>query len=136
MRDNASSIMLSPASALEAGTPLTEAVALLRRHQSTGLPVVNAGGQLLGFVSEHDCIQALLNSGYHCDGEPMAEDVMTPAQTVSPETSIVELAQRMSEPAAPRVFPVVAANRLVGLVNRAALLEALAEGCRSCRRAA
>lgn len=41
-------------------TPLLEALALLAAHDTTGLPVLNDGGKVIGFLSEKDILKAVI----------------------------------------------------------------------------
>lgn len=108
-------------------TPLTKVVQILLANHVTGLPVVDDKRHVLGFVSEQDCIHAMLVRSYHHEGDPLVEDVMhnTPF-TISPEESIVDLAQMLGRDK-PKVYPVVEQGRLVGIITRSAILAALAE---------
>lgn len=74
---------------------------LLHNHV-TGLPVVDDQRHVLGFISEQDCIHSLLVSSYHCEGDPIVDDVMfRKPVTISPEMAVVDLA-RTSVRASPR----------------------------------
>lgn len=111
---------------IRCGTPLTKVVKTLLSHHVSGLPVVDDHRRVLGFVSEQDCIHALLVSSYHHEGEPIVDDVMFKEPiTISPEMSIVDLAQNLGH-GKPKVFPVVEHDRLVGIVTRTAILAELA----------
>ena len=72
---------------------LSAALDKLLTAKQIGGPVVDANRQVVGFLSEQDMIQKLIKVGYHCQdthtvGECMREDVLT----VSPDSSIIELA--------------------------------------------
>jgi len=112
------------------GTPLTEVVKALLGNHISGLPVVDAHRHLLGFVSEQDCIHALLVSNYHGEGDPVVDDVMFREPLVmSPDMSIVDLAQKLGS-GKPKVYPVVEHGKLIGIVTRTAVLAELARmGC-------
>jgi CBS domain-containing protein len=127
-------LMHTPAPSVSSTALLTEVVERLRQHRLTGMPVTDAENRVIGFVSERDCIHALLISSYHCEGDPAVSEVMQPAQCVSPHLSLVELAQRMSQTGQPRVYPVVENGVLVGLITRGQVLSALAENRLSCER--
>ena len=92
--------------------------------------MVDAHRHLLGFVSEQDCIHALLVSNYHCEGDPIVDDVMfREPLTISPSTAIVDLAQMLGA-GKPKVYPVVENEKLIGIVTRTAVLAELARvGC-------
>jgi len=82
---------------------------------------------VIGFVSEQDCIHALLVSNYHHEGDPIVDDVMfrNPV-TISPEMSVVDLAQNLGA-GKPKVYPVVDHDRLIGIVTRTAILAEFAK---------
>jgi CBS domain-containing protein len=112
---------------IKLGTPLTKVVKTLLANHVTGLPVVDDKRHVLGFVSEQDCIHAMLVRSYHHEGDPLVEEVMYKNPfTVSPEESIVDLAQSLGRNK-PKVYPVVENNRLIGIVTRSAILAALAD---------
>jgi CBS domain-containing protein len=115
---------------IRCGTPLTKVVKALLENHISGLPVVDASRRLLGFVSEQDCIHALLVSNYHCEGDPIVDDVMVREPlSISPGTSIVDLAQKLGA-GKPKVYPVVDHGKLVGTITRSAILEHLVRaGC-------
>ena len=118
----ASDIMWNHIEPVRLGTPLPAVVKHLLQNHVTGLPVVDNSRKVVGFVSEQDCIHALLVSSYHGEGEPSVDDVMkTEPVTISPEMSVVDLAQGK-----PKVYPVEDHGRLVGIVTRTSILAELA----------
>lgn len=104
-----------------------DAVQELLQHRIAGAPVVNDQGELLGMLSELDCLKIALNAGYYGDwGGPVA-DYMTPnVETVDADMSIIDLAQRFLKSGFRR-FPVLRNNRLVGQISRRDVLRALAQ---------
>ena len=127
-----SSVMKTPAPFLRVGTTLGDVVAGLHKHGVMGLPVLGANDEVVGFVSEQDCIHAMLVSSYHCEGAPTVDDVMhAEVLSVSPEQSIVDIAQTMGKDR-PKIYPVVDDGQLVGLVTRSAILHALWENRSHC----
>ncbi len=125
-----SNIMSNHIEPIRCGTPLTEVVRVLLENHVSGLPVVDANRHLLGFVSEQDCIHSLLVSNYHCEGDPVVDDVMfREPLSISPGTAIVDLAQKLGS-GKPKVYPVVEHGKLIGIVTRTAVLAELARiGC-------
>ena len=116
-----SDIMSNHIEPIRCGTPLTRVVKALLENHISGLPVVDANRHLLGFVSEQDCIHALLVSNYHVMfREPLP---------ISPGMAIVDLAQQLGS-GKPKVYPVVEHGKLIGIVTRTAVLAELARiGC-------
>lgn len=111
-------------------TPLATVVKTLLRNNVSGLPVIDEQKRVIGFVSEQDCIHALLVSSYHCEGDPEAGDVMfDKPELVKPGDSMVDLAQTLVR-GRPKVYPVAEDGRLVGIITRSQILSVLArEGC-------
>lgn len=111
---------------IPAATSVEEAATLLLKHKLPGAPAVNERGELVGFVSEHDLLQQLLDSSYHSSSKATVQDVMrTDVVTVSPNDSIIELAQTMAQIDKPKVYPVAENSKLIGIITRGQLLQAL-----------
>jgi CBS domain-containing protein len=111
---------------LLASSSVEEAATTLLKHKLPGAPVVDERGTLVGFVSEHDLLKQLLDSSYYSSSKSTVQEVMrTAVLSVAPDDSIIELAQTMSQPDKPKVYPVVENGKLVGSVTRGLLLKAL-----------
>jgi predicted transcriptional regulator len=125
-----------------------EAARVLIDQRISGLPVVDDNGKLVGIVSEGDLLhrsesgterrrswwfRALLGDGalaaeYVKAHGRRVEDVMTrTVVTASPNTPLHEIATLMERNAIKRV-PIVENNKLVGIVSRANLVQAIASG--------
>ena len=115
-------------------TPLMEVIQTLQQNHLSGAPVVNQKQHVIGFISEYDCLQAILKSSYHCDEPALARDVMNKAViTVNSNDSIVDLAIAMLDKK-PEVYPVTNDQVLVGLITRQHVLQALAKNQALCNR--
>jgi len=102
-----------------------DAVSLLVKHRIAGAPVVDDEGNLIGMLSELDCLKIALHAGYHGDwGGPVADYMTDGVKTVDAEMSIVDLAQVFLDTRFRR-FPVMQRNRLVGQISRRDVLRAL-----------
>lgn len=113
--------------AIRCGTPLSEVVDILLLHRIHGTAVVNVREEVVGFVSEQDCLQKLLVGVYHCEADSLVDDVMRKeVLSVQPDDSIIELAQSMGS-LKPKVYPVIENGRLVGEITRSDVLRALRE---------
>lgn len=119
-------VMSRHPTAVALGTDLTEVVEILLRQRTTGLPVVDAEGKVVGFISEQDCLRSLLVSSYHHEGAVRVEDVMFNSPlTVKPDDSVVEAAELMVRQK-PKIYPVIDnAGQLVGVLHRGQVLEVL-----------
>lgn len=111
----------------KANQSVVSAVEKLLQSKSSGAPVVNDSMEILGFISEQDCLKAMLSSSYH-SGEvsTSVEEVMSAAiLTVKPYDSVLSVAENMSG-TKPRVYPVINDDgKLVGVINRTHILNAL-----------
>jgi DeoR family transcriptional regulator, catabolite repression regulator len=107
-------------------------VAVLLEHKITGAPVLNADKQVIGFISEQDCIKEMLNTAFYCDLTATAADIMkTTVLTVDPDMPISELAEQLNTNK-PKVYPVVEEGKLVGIVSRSDVLQALYDASVRC----
>jgi CBS domain-containing protein len=106
-------------------TDVLDAVHDLVKHRIAGAPVVDDSGNLIGMLSELDCMKVALQAGYHGDwGGPVSDFMSDGVKTVDGEMSIVDLAQEFVE-SKYRRFPVVQNNRLIGQISRRDVLRAL-----------
>jgi CBS domain-containing protein len=135
---------------VEPEASVTRAVRLMLQNKISGLPVVDAKGQLVGMVTEGDFLRRgelgterrrprwlefLLGPGrlaaeyVQSSGQKVSE-IMTPEpKTISPETPLDEVVRLMERHRIKRL-PVVQDGKLVGIVSRANLLHALASVAR------
>lgn len=99
---------------------------LLEYHQSAA-PVVNARQELVGLLSEADCMRTTLLEGYFNEGVALVKDQMTAAtETVSPDEELSSVSEMFLKNCR-RMMPVVEAGVLVGIVSRKDILKALIE---------
>ena len=108
-------------------TDVLDAIHELLQHRISGAPVVDNFGNLVGMLSEFDCMQVVLTSGYHGEpGGPVSELMVTDVKTVEASMSIMDIAQLFMETGIRR-YPVISDNRLVGQISRRDVLRALSE---------
>ncbi|CBL44339.1 hypothetical protein HDN1F_07560 [gamma proteobacterium HdN1] len=109
-------------------TPLDDAVNQLLASKLDGIPVVNAQGQMVGFLSEQDCITSMLNASYYCDTRTQVSEVMVQQPTVvvvNARDTVVEVAEKMIRNRH-HVYPVMGGDgKLVGVISRTDILRAL-----------
>ncbi len=102
-----------------------DAVHELVKHRIAGAPVVNSHGEIVGMLSEYDCLKVALDAGYYGEaGGPVSEFMNTAVETVDADMSIVDLADKFLK-SKYRRFPVMTENRLVGQISRRDVLRAL-----------
>ena len=112
---------------------LAEALDRLHQADSSGLPVLDDQKRLIGFLSEQDCIPSLLTGSYHCDSRTRVEDLMSRTPLfVSPDDSILDLARQMTG-AKPKVYPVLEGGKVIGIINRRQVMQALNAQMKQCQ---
>ncbi|MFC4701304.1 CBS domain-containing protein [Glaciecola siphonariae] len=106
--------------------PVAEAVEALLLGKQTGAGVVDKNNQLVGFLSEQDCLSRMITSSYYREQVSLVKDLMqSPALSVKGYDSILELAQTMLKEK-PKVYPVVDDNgELLGSISRSEVLNAI-----------
>ena len=106
-------------------TDVLDAIHELVKHRIAGAPVVDDEGNLLGMLSELDCMKVALDAGYHGTwGGPVRDFMSDGVKTVDAEMSIVDLAQLFISTTYRR-YPVMQNTRLVGQISRRDVLRAL-----------
>lgn len=111
--------------AIKADASVHDAINNIVDNRITGAPVIDNTMQLVGFISEHDCIGKLLNDVFYRQESVSVSDLMhKDAVTVTPETSILEVAESMMK-GPYKNYPVVDGNILVGFISREHVLKAL-----------
>lgn len=111
---------------------LVEAIEIITEYKLTGLTVTDENGEMVGILSELDCIKGVLTAVYN-EGDPehsLVRDVMcTDIVSCQPGDSIVEVAQSMLD-SRQRRRPVIDNGKLVGQVSSSNVLWALMEHTR------
>lgn len=102
-----------------------DAIHLLLENGISGAPVVDKRGNVVGILSEVDCMKVALSASYHEEwGGKVSEFMSRQVKTIDAEANLVEAAELfMKEPH--RRFPVIDDNRLVGQISRRDVLRAL-----------
>lgn len=106
-------------------TDVLDAMHELLEHGISGAPVIDDHGDLVGMLSEFDCLKIALHAGYHGHwGGPVSDYMTRGTETVDAEMSIIDLAQRFLD-SGYRRYPVIKDHRLVGQISRRDALRAL-----------
>ncbi len=100
-------------------TTIREATHVLAERHISGMPVVDPAGTIIGMLTEADIISK--------QGERVEDIMSREIISVSVETPVGEIAQLLSQKKIKRV-PVLTDGRLVGLVSRADIVAAVADG--------
>ncbi|MBY6062972.1 CBS domain-containing protein [Pseudidiomarina sediminum] len=108
--------------------PVEAAVERLLQSRQRGGPVVDAAQRVIGFLSEQDCLAAMLRGTYHNEMSATVGDCMYHGDvlTVFADDSIADVAQRM-DANKPKVYPVLddETKQLVGVITRTDVLAAI-----------
>lgn len=113
--------------AVFASTSIKEAVSTMLKEGVIGVPVIDENKQLIGYLSEQDCVKDMLNDAFYSEEPgPVSNVMQKEVLSVNPETSIVEIAQTIMTNR-PKNYPVVTDGKLVGLISRSDVLRALLE---------
>ena len=128
-------IMTNQFPAIYAHTELTDIIEQLQSHGLFGAPVIDAQKQLIGFISEQQLLNPLLQNSYFCDGKIIAQDLMSKdVLAVKSNMLVVDLATQMQGDK-PKIYPVVEDNKVIGLVTRSRVINALKQAYLNCAKA-
>lgn len=106
-------------------TDVFEAIRKLMEQRTTGAPVVDERGAVVGAFSELDCLRIVVNSAYHEDmGGKVSEHMTKDVTVVQADASIVEVAELFAKSSL-RHFPVTEGGKLIGVISRVDILKAL-----------
>jgi len=112
---------------LTLGMPIRRAVALLMRGETFAAPVVDEGGVLRGILTRKDCFRPVLNASYYQEWKGTVADHMTrEVDTLSARTDLITAAETFLA-SSHRSFPVMDGEKLVGMLCRSEVLQALVE---------
>lgn len=147
----AKDVMTQRVISIEPNAAILQAARLMLQNRISGLPVVDAAGNLVGIVTEGDFLrrsetaternrprwlQFLLGSGQMAEeyvqshGRKVEEVMTRDPHSIVEDTPLEEIVQMMEKYRIKRL-PVVRGRRLVGIVSRANLLHALASVARN-----
>lgn len=104
---------------------ILKAISLLIERRISGGPVVDKQGNLVGELSERDCLKVALNASYHSESAgTVAEYMHAETKAVDADTNIADIAGMFLRDGYRR-YPVMKDNRLVGQISRHDVLRAL-----------
>lgn len=104
---------------------ILQAARMLVENRISGAPVVDERGNLIGMLTEKDCLKVALHASYHEEYGGKVSEYMSPqVKTIEADMSIADVAKTfLIDPH--RRYPVVEDNRLVGQISRHDVLRAL-----------
>lgn len=119
-KDNGSQVW-----SIDCEEPVLEAIQLMADKHIGALPVTR-GGELAGVVSERDYARKIILMGRSSAETPVWQIMSSPAITVSPEETVHQCMQLVTEKRI-RHLPVVDRGRLIGVVSIGDLVKAVIE---------
>lgn len=104
---------------------ILQAARTLVEHRISGAPVVDEHGNLIGMLTEKDCLKVALQASYYEEYGGKVSEYMSPqVKTIEADMSIADVAKIfLMDPH--RRYPVLEDNRLVGQISRHDVLRAL-----------
>lgn len=110
---------------LKADQNIFVAVERMLEHRTSGLAVLDEHGALVGYLSDGDCLRAVVAGIYHEEAGGLVGSYMTAeVESVSAQRSILEVAELFSR-AHRRRLPVLEDGRYVGEISRHDVLRAV-----------
>lgn len=123
----ASNYMTTSLVTVRSTTDIYRAIDLLLMYEISGLPVIDDKGNLIGMLSESDCLRSALSSGYYEDGPATVEAFMTTVvDTISPDEGLIKVTEIFIQKNRRRL-PVVENGKLIGQISRRDVLKAIKE---------
>jgi CBS domain-containing protein len=102
-----------------------DAMRLFLDNDISGAPVVDPHGDVVGMLTERDCLQVIYAASYHKDpGGTVAEHMSSPVETLDADADLITVIERFLNSRFRR-FPVLAGTRLVGLISRRDILRSV-----------
>jgi len=107
---------------------LAQAADLLDLYQTTGLPVVDSEGGVLGILTEADIVRAARTSGVAAGSQQVQDWMTSPAICIGENEPVAEAARLLLDGGLKRLPVITESGRLVGVLNRIDLLQGVFEG--------
>jgi len=107
-----------------ADTDIFEAIHILLLHKISGATVINEKNEVVGVISEMDCLKAIINVGYYGEGGGSVGDFMTAnVESIDKNINIVDAAQLLVSTKRRRM-PVIEAGKFSGQISARSILQA------------
>ncbi|RLD28450.1 MAG: inosine-5-monophosphate dehydrogenase [Bacteroidetes bacterium] len=105
---------------------IESAIDTLIKYRISGAPVVNAKNELIGIISEGDCIKHISESRYYnmpMDNNTVEKHMAKNVDTIDGNMNIFDAANKFLE-SKHRRFPIVENGKLVGQISQKDILKA------------
>lgn len=109
--------------------PISEVMEILINRRISGGPVINEKNELLGIISEGDCIKQISESRYYnmpVENNTVDKHMVKNVETISGDLNIFEAAEQFIN-SKRRRFPIVENGKLVGQISQKDILIAALE---------
>lgn len=109
--------------------PVAEVMEMLIKHRISGGPVVNEKNELMGIISEGDCIKVISESRYYnmpVENDTVDKHMVKNVETIDGDLNIFDAANQFLN-SKRRRFPIVKKGKLVGLISQKDILIAAIE---------
>ncbi|MBP0904719.1 CBS domain-containing protein [Mariniflexile gromovii] len=106
--------------------PMDSVIDSLIKYKISGGPVVNDKYELIGIISEGDCIKQISESRYHnlpMENNTVGKCMITTVETIDGNMDIFDAANKFLE-SKHRRFPIVENGKLVGQISQKDILKA------------
>ncbi|HEY5687325.1 MAG TPA: CBS domain-containing protein [Yeosuana sp.] len=110
----------------KADQPIEEVINAIIKHRISGGPVVNEKHELIGVISEGDCIKEISESRYHnmpMNNHTVENYMVKDVETIDGNMNIFDAANKFLE-SKRRRFPIVENGKLVGQISQKDILKA------------
>ncbi|HKK12558.1 MAG TPA: CBS domain-containing protein [Flavobacteriaceae bacterium] len=105
---------------------IEQVIDTLIKYRISGAPVVNDKNELIGVISEGDCIKHISESRYYnmpMENKTIADHMVKNVETIDGNMNIFDAANKFLE-AKRRRFPIVENGKLVGQISQKDILKA------------
>ncbi|MGK7396855.1 MAG: CBS domain-containing protein [Candidatus Cyclobacteriaceae bacterium M3_2C_046] len=105
---------------------INEVINTMIENEISGAPVLDEKGNLIGMITEKDCLRVIVDVAYHnqmLSNSKVADYMSTELKTVSAESDVLDVADAFLKTMVRR-FPVVDKGKLIGQVSRRDILKA------------
>jgi len=106
--------------------PMDEVINAIIKHRISGGPVVNEKHELIGVISEGDCIKEVSESRYHnmpIHNHTVEKYMIKDVETIDGNMNIFDAATKFLE-SKRRRFPIVENGKLIGQISQKDILKA------------
>ncbi len=110
----------------KADQPIEEVINAIIKHRISGGPVVNEKHELIGVISEGDCIKEISESRYHnmpMNNHTVENYMVKNVETIDGNMNIFDAANKFLE-SKRRRFPIIENGKLVGQISQKDILKA------------